>query len=525
MKRFFISIAIFNITFITFAQLNMGLLGKLEYTNDISDVWGYVDETGNEYALVGVYEGLSIVDVTEPANPVEVYFGNEDPSIWRDIKTWGDYAYVSSESTGGVFIVDMSPLPDGEITNTSFFTGSGYPFSDAHNIYIDENGRLYIFGADNGNGGAIICDLTQDPMNPVELGRFNDYYLHDGMVKNNILYGSAIYNGFFAMVDVTNPAAPFVMATAYTPGNFTHNSWVSDNGNYVFTTDEVGSGYVAAYDVSDINNIAELDKVQSNPGSGVIPHNTHFMNDFIITSYYKDGVVIHDVSNPADMIEVANFDTSPFSGGGYAGCWGVYPFLPSGNILASDIEEGLYILSVDYKHASRIEGIVLDSISGEPLSDVIWSVTGIDFGGQTDNTGTFGFGTLEEGTFTFEFSKEGYDTKVLDDVILENGVVTNLNVEMSYSVTTGIENPEQIGLAVYPNPFRTQIVAEYFFDSPVTTGASYRIYDLTGRIVEEKPVTEQTGRIVAGSNLQSGIYFISIQKGNEVSDILKVIKE
>ncbi len=63
MKRLFIFITFLSIVCISFGQLNMELLGKLEYTNDISDIWGYVDETGNEYALVGAYEGLSIVNV------------------------------------------------------------------------------------------------------------------------------------------------------------------------------------------------------------------------------------------------------------------------------------------------------------------------------------------------------------------------------------------------------------------------------------------------------------------------------
>ncbi len=447
------------------------------------------------------------------------------PSIWRDIKTWGDYAYVSSESSGGVFIVDMSPLPDGEITSTSFFTGSLYPFSDAHNIYIDENGRLYIFGANSGSGGAIICDLNEDPMNPVELGRFNDYYFHDGMVRDNILYGSAIYQGFFAVVDVSDPANTEVLATASTPGFFTHNSWASDDGNYVFTTDEVNGGYVAAYDISDLDNITELDRVQSNPGSDVIPHNTHFMNDFIITSYYKDGVVVHDVSKPDDIIEVANFDTSPsFSGGGYAGCWGVYPFLPSGNIIASDIEEGLYILSVEYKHASRVEGAVVDSLSGEPLAEVDWNVVGLDFSGQTDNTGTFDFGTLEEGNYSVLFSKEGYTSKSVD-VVLENGVVETVNVELSYPAITGIDEPDNTGFSIYPNPFVSTATIEYNFDTPQSEGTTVQVLNTTGMVVEEQLFNGKGTKISIGSGLPSGIYFIKINIGAEVSDIVKVVKK
>ncbi len=109
------------------------------------------------------------------------------------------------------------------MNNTSYFTGTDYPFSTVHNIYIDETGKLYNFGSDNGVGGAIIYDLTGDPMNPSELGRFNDYYFHDGMARGDTLWGAAIYEGFFAAVDVSDPANPYAMATKTTPGYFAHN--------------------------------------------------------------------------------------------------------------------------------------------------------------------------------------------------------------------------------------------------------------------------------------------------------------
>ena len=43
---------------------------------------------------------------------------------------------------------------------------------------------------------------------------------------------------------------------------------------------------------------------------------------------------------------MAFYDTWPGSSGGFSGAWGVYPYLPSGNILVSDISSGLFILKV-----------------------------------------------------------------------------------------------------------------------------------------------------------------------------------
>jgi hypothetical protein len=58
-------------------------------------------------------------------------------------------------------------------------------------------------------------------------------------------------------------------------------------------------------------------------------------------------VVVFDASNPDALVEVAHFDNYLIPGtnsAGTDGTWGVYPFLPSGNILVSDIENGLFIL-------------------------------------------------------------------------------------------------------------------------------------------------------------------------------------
>ena len=145
MKRILLLSAIFSFYILSFGQLNMEQVGHFPYADQLSDVWGWTDNDGNEYALVGTYSGLSVVDVTDPANPSEVFFGPGAGSIWRDIKTWGNYAYVSNEATGGIYIVDLSPLP-GDVVSFTNFTGSIYPFSSVHNLYIDETGKLYIFG-------------------------------------------------------------------------------------------------------------------------------------------------------------------------------------------------------------------------------------------------------------------------------------------------------------------------------------------------------------------------------------------
>jgi len=328
----------------------MTLLGKLDYEQGLNDVWGYVDDIGNEYAIVGVINGTSIVDVTDPFNLVEKAFIPGPSSTWRDMKTFGHYAYIVHDSfsngdSQGLLIIDLSDIAQGQVSTNSILDIS---YSRFHNIFIDEKGIAYLFGGDYDNGGVLIYDLTNDPEAPIYLGEFEETYLHDGMVRGDTLWGSAVYNGTLMAIDVSDKSNPIIMGTVSTPHNFTHNAWVSDDGNTVFTTDEVAGAYVAAVDVSDVTDMSVVDQIQSwSPQTNVIPHNTHVKGKYLITSYYCDGVTVVDASDPTNLQEVAYYDTSDSTGGTFSGAWGAYPYLPSGNILVTDRQEGLHILSID----------------------------------------------------------------------------------------------------------------------------------------------------------------------------------
>jgi choice-of-anchor B domain-containing protein len=525
MKTFLFSLVFVTYSYFSFSQLNMEILGHLPYTQELNDVWGYVDEQDNEYALVGVYDGLSIVDVTDPENPVEIFFGPGPESIWRDIKTWGDYAYVSNESGGGIYIVDLSPLPGGSITTTANFTGSAYPFQTIHNLYIDETGKLYIFGANNGSGGAIICDLTQDPMNPVELGRFNDYYLHDGMARGDTLWGAAIYQGVLAAIDVSDPANTVIMGTVSTPSNFTHNTWVSNDGTHVFTTDEVSSGYIGAYNVTDPANMFETDRIRSSTGSSVIPHNVHVYDDFLVTAYYADGIVVHDAKYPDKLFEVAFYDTSPnYSGSGYNGSWGAYPFLPSGVILASDIEEGLYILDIEYIRAAFLEGVVTSEATGAPLFNAEVEILGTGLATQTAFDGTYEFGTILSGTFDVEFSKPGYITQVLTDVDIINGEITMADAALE-TLAVGINNPEKGSgpLSIFPNPFIEETTVQYHLSENIGK-IQFSVINLLGERVGVFNLVDKEGSLRFGNELSSGVYLLVLEGSNGVIKTEKIVK-
>ncbi len=416
------------------AQLNLTEVGTLDLNSahfqGLNDIWGYTDEFGNEYALVGGTKGTSVVDISDPANPVEVFFEPGLESIWRDIKTVGDYAYVTTEAQNGLLIIDLSPLPSSSALTTSYYTGPiGNEWQSAHNLYADENGPVYIFGANRGNGGVIILDVSIDPMNPVEVGVFDNWYVHDGYAENDTMYLGHISDGFFSVVDAIDPANPVLLGTHDTPSTFSHNVWTM-GGNYAFTTDEVSGGYIGAYDISDPANIVELDRIQSSPGAGVIPHNTHVKDNFLVTSYYSDGVTVHDATYPYNLIEVANYDTYPLQTTGYDGCWGVYPFFPSGLMVASDREYGLFVLSPNYVQAAYLEGVVTNAQTSQPIQDVLVEINGSNQPELTNLTGFYATGMAAGGTYDVTYSKIGYYPQTIS-TILVNGQLTIQDVALT----------------------------------------------------------------------------------------------
>lgn len=395
------------------AQTNIELLGHINYQSlhdaNLNDVWGYVDELGNEYAIVGTTKGTSIVDVSDPANPIEVFWLPGSTSIWRDPSVNGHFAYVTTEAEDGLTIIDLSPLPSSTVLPTSVYTGPiGNEWQSAHTCFVDENGVAYIFGANRGQGGVIMLDVQTNPMAPIELGIFDDWYAHDGFVRNDTMFLAHINDGFFSLVNVADKANPVLIGTHHTPNNFTHNIWPSQDGNYVFTTDEVSGAYITSYSIQNSTAIEEVDRTQHSPGTGVIPHNTHVKGDFLITSYYSDGITIHDITNPESIILVGDYDTYPTQTSGFDGCWGVYPFLPSGTIIAADITEGLYLLNPTYKKASYLVGDVVDAVTNLPLSQVSVQIVGNNEADYTNSLGHYSSGILGENVYTVEYTKVGY---------------------------------------------------------------------------------------------------------------------
>lgn len=424
------------------AQVNVALRSTLPYPGQTcANICGYVDTLGNEYALVGAQNGMSIVDVTDPTTPVEVLQVAGISNLWREIKVRGKYAYVTTEGGGGLQIINMSSLPNtlGVVSQNWAPTiggAGGGTLGSIHALHIDNN-FVYLYGSNLFNGGALVADIT-DPWNPVYAGNYQNIvspYIHDGYVRNDTMYGGHIYDGFYSVVDFTNKSAPVELANQNTPNNFTHNTWLSQNSKTLFTTDETANSYLTAYDISNLSSINELDRIQANSSTTAYVHNVHIINvsgnDYAVTSWYTEGFTITDVGRPQNMVEVGNYDTYAALCGGEVGAWGVYPFLPSGTIVVSNIYEGLFVFTPTYVRACYLEGVVTDFTSGLPITGVKVEILTTQGKDLSTITGDYKTGIPSPGgTYSVMFSKPGYNPTTITGVTLSAGVVTNLNATL-----------------------------------------------------------------------------------------------
>ncbi len=420
----------------TQAPQNLRLRAQVPYAGQtLANICGYW-QGGREYALCGGSKGTIIMDVTNPDAPALIKQVPIVDNLWKEIKTYRNYAYVTTEGGGGLQIINLARLPDTvlpsrQYTGDSTITGL---LGRIHSLHIDTaRGFCYLFGATGiANGGAIVLDIRTDPWNPRYVGQYNTNYIHDGYAINDTLYGSHIYAGYFSVIDFRNKSNPIVLATQTTPTAFTHNTWRTDDRKTILTTDENASSFLAAYDVTTPTAIRLLDKVQGT-SSGSIVHNTHIRGNYAITSWYKDGILIHDVTRPQNLIQVANFDTYATGGDGFNGTWGVYPFLPSGTIVISNIEDGLFVVTPNYVRACYLEGNVVDSLTNAPLQNVLVKINGStdrDKQAKSDLAGDYRTGQVTAGAFTATYSKAGYISKTVS-ITLVNGQVLVQNVALA----------------------------------------------------------------------------------------------
>lgn len=519
MTKFFLPLLL-ALCFTAKAQenFNVELIGSLDYDVLLSDVWGYVAEDGTEYAIIGLFTGTAVISLEDPANPTEVLFVPGAESIWRDMKTWGNYVYaVADRGTDGLLIIDMSQAPESfnyhywrpEIVINNNPQDS---LGRCHNMWIDEKGYAYLSGCrPQNNGGVLIFDLNEDPEFPPFVGAAAPIYSHDNFVRDDMMYSADIIDGFFSIHDVSDRTSPVLLATQNTTSTFTHNCWLSDDGIYLFTTDERPEAYVDAYDVSDPSNIKYVNSFRplTNKGEGVIPHNVHYHEGFLYVAWYTDGVIIVDAHKPDNMVKVGQYDTFLGPHGDFNGHWGAYPFLPSGLLLSTDRQNGLFVFNPQHTRASYLEGRITSIETGLAVNNAKITIEA-DIPNEASSTpdGIYKTGTAFPGTYEIRVTHPDFEEYVSQADLL-TGITTEYDIQLQ-PLGTNVEEADPIDLeqevVIYPNPTSGHLTIT--FPQHIANGIGpfrFSLFDITGKeIVQSSWFT--TYLEIDLSYLPSGIY-------------------
>ncbi|HKP48170.1 MAG TPA: choice-of-anchor B family protein [Pyrinomonadaceae bacterium] len=371
----------------TFPCRNVDLMSLLPLSSvgggTANDIWGWTDPlTGKEYALLGRSTGVSFVDVSDPAHPI--YLGNLPThtveSLWRGLKVFRNHVFVISEAAGhGMQVFDLTNLrnvtsPPVTFNETAYYDG----ISSAHTINIDpETGYAYIAGSKpganrtigvntcpgraDGGGGLHVVDI-HNPAAPTFAGCIdNDGYTHETQC---LIYRGpdTPYRGreicfnsnedTLTIVDATDKSAPHQLSrTGYAGSGYTHQGWLTDDQRSFLLNDELDEQQqhtptrTYVWDVSDLD--APFVRGVYNGPTTSIDHNLYVRGRFAVESNYRSGVRFLNVDDAAAgaLNEVGFFDVYPVDDQAlFNGTWANYPYFASGTIIASGIEQGLFVL-------------------------------------------------------------------------------------------------------------------------------------------------------------------------------------
>ncbi len=361
---------------------NTDLPGSALYNNTYNEVWGFA-VNGHEYAVLGSTAGTHIFDVTDPTDIFErEFYAGADSGpviIHRDYHDYNGYLYaVSDEGESTLQIIDISNLPD----EISLVYDDDDILERVHNIYIDTTAaKLYACAAKGGDSAykAVKIYSLEDPVDPKKIGQYGVIgglsfgHVHDAYVENDTAFFNTGGDGLF-VIDFSNDDPELIdyfSAVDYPQAGYNHSGWLTEDKEYYYFADETHGTSMKTIKTNGFESLEVLGTFDAGKESEFsIPHNQIVHCGFLYVSYYYEGIQIFDLSDPENPENVFEYLTSNIDPRGtYEGAWGVYPFLPSGNIIVSDMQEGLFIfegINSECSPVSAIKSVEIESLNVFP---------------------------------------------------------------------------------------------------------------------------------------------------------------
>ncbi|MBM2839956.1 MAG: 5'-Nucleotidase domain protein, partial [Bacteroidetes bacterium] len=311
-------------------------------------------------------------------------------------------------------------------------------------------------------------------------------------------------------------------------------------------SDEVGSTAktMKVWDIQNLPTFTQLTPFIPSPTTVI--HNVHGRGYYVYIAHYKAGVFVADVHNPTAITNAGGFNT--YRGGGfsasYAGCWGVYPYFPSGRWIASDTQTGLYVMRLNGL-APRIRSPLLQPVAG----DTVVQNTPKTFrwrraASKAEDPHYYQLHIFGLGVDTLLRSND--TSYVLSSLAgLQSGQTYRWHVWIKdeftsvssqdtfrfvYRIATGVGEretaPRRFSLSQnYPNPFNPATVIRYAV--PSTSRVMLKVLNILGEEVatlfdELKQAGEYEARF-DGAGLPSGLYFYRMSTSNGFVRIRKMV--
>ncbi|MBT3233084.1 MAG: T9SS type A sorting domain-containing protein [Calditrichaeota bacterium] len=493
-----------------------------------------------EHLYFGLFEGLSVFDISDPADHIEI--GRLDSLKSYDIAIRGNVAFIVGRRLGfgfGIFTVDISD-PTNPFLISSLGGESCYSIKIVNNLAIASSYREGIAVADFSDlenprwtdsytteefvygvkldGNLLIVDQTRhyylfDISNLNEpvveyCGRFNSEVL-DVEIKDQFAY-FGLWGGGLRIVDITNHNNPLEVG---------HFEWGASHVEIRQDVAYVSSGHIlGAVDISDNTNpraLGHYDLPGRYPEWDI--RDIAIQDDYLYLANKAglgergSGLRVLDISDPNNLIEISYLSvgrpealdvfgdlvclTTP---DGFCTVDITDPFNPELCVRFESLSRRCEAVSIEWDYA-----YVADEDSGLFVIDI----------SDWRDPQVVGY----------------YDTPgIPNDVAVNNGIVfvadyTNLGIydctEVVNISSKDQQSPESFSIsAPYPNPFNS--LTTFTMDLPTVSDVTSNIYDLSGRkiatIIDDQLLPGRHRLSWDAEEAPAGLYFCRINAGENL---------
>ena len=305
-------------------------------------------EVDGNHLFAGIGRHLLILDVSDPTKPTKIAstVAAGPANITRDIQVSGNHVFVTLGDYG-LRIYDVSDPGNPTLAGTL----DGVELWD-----FDIAGSTLIASSSSKTLQSVDISDFSNP-SPISTATLSTY-TSGAVIQGDYAFVPGSISGVMMIVDVSDPANIGVIGSinlSLPPifshaAHYAHQGWLSPDRQYVYFNDEVDEAETGnptttrVIDISDLSNPTQV-AIFTN-GNTARDHNLYTKGELIFESNYRSGLRVFSAGDPLAPAEIAYFDTYPADdNANYNGLWSVYPYLPSGTIIGSDIEKGLFVWS------------------------------------------------------------------------------------------------------------------------------------------------------------------------------------